>query len=126
MNCYLWVLITLISLLLHGCGGGSSTSSVAESSPANQSSPSSQTQSVIINPLLDLGLRKGDNVCFRIKAYNNVTESDFSGAICSIVKNEDALNLSWNDVPGNVVGYHVYYGTNKRNASNFIKNILES
>ena len=31
----------------------------------------------------DLGLRLGDLACFRLKAYNNVGESDFSQAACA-------------------------------------------
>ncbi len=41
-----------------------------------------QTPSVAYNAAFDLALNKGDRVCFRHRAYNNVGESGFSGAAC--------------------------------------------
>jgi len=35
----------------------------------------------------DLGLEKGDTVCFRLKAYNSVGSSDFSTGICGDIPN---------------------------------------
>jgi len=34
---------------------------------------------------VDLGLQPGDTVCFRVKAYNNIMESDFSDATCGVI-----------------------------------------
>jgi len=48
----------------------------------------------IINPLApsaeydmryDLGLSPGDNVCFRLRSYNEMGESDMSAAVCSVI-----------------------------------------
>ena len=127
-----WVL-AIVSLIICGCGGGGSSSSEEQSAqsslaPSSSSSSSLKTlsNSIEIDPILELGLEKGEKVCFRIKSYNNVTESDFSGAICSVLKNEKTLSLSWNDVPGDVIGYLVYYGTNKKNANNLLRDVIES
>jgi hypothetical protein len=40
------------------------------------------TNSVTYNAGTDLGLRLGDDVCFRVTAYNQWGESDFSSAVC--------------------------------------------
>ena len=68
----------------------------------------------------------GDNVCFRLKAYNNFTESDFSNAICSQIENDNTLTLSWDEVSGNIIGYYIYFGVDKNNATNFLKDVFES
>ncbi len=44
-----------------------------------------QTPWVRYNARLDLNLDEGSNVCFRLRAYNNVGESDFSGAACGAI-----------------------------------------
>ncbi len=125
-----------ISLSISACGGGGSGSSSDTASLSQPSTPTGGSNNtsnspqfantIEINPLRDLGLGVGDNVCFKIKAYNNVTESKFSGALCSTLKNETSVNLSWNDVPGNVVGYYVYYGTKKKDVNNFLVDVVES
>jgi hypothetical protein len=33
----------------------------------------------------DLGLKAGDSVCFRVKAYNNAGESSYSSAVCKVI-----------------------------------------
>jgi hypothetical protein len=101
-----------------GCGGGSSSSS-----------PSSSTglpNSVVFNPLRDLALGAGDQVCFSIKSYNNISESTFSKAVCGLINNNDSLTLSWNEVSGDVVGYYVYFGSNRDDATNFLTDVFES
>ena len=40
------------------------------------------TNAVTFNAGANLGLRFGDEVCFRVKAYNERGESDFSSAVC--------------------------------------------
>ena len=121
----------VLCLSLNGCGGGGSSSSATEdlpntSSATPPSSPSGLPNSIDINPLIDLGMVAGDNVCFRLKSYNNFTESDFSKAICSQIKNESALTLSWNQVSGNIIGYYIYFGPDKNSATNFLKDVFES
>ena len=37
------------------------------------------------NARLDLDVDEGSTVCFRLRAYNNVGESDFSGAACGAI-----------------------------------------
>ena len=119
------ILVTTIAVLLFiliGCGGGSgsgSGSSVIEST-ANTPSPLEQFSTLAVNPLTDLGLDIGDQVCFSVKSYNNVTESDFSKAICSQIKDNDSLTLAWNNIFGNINGYYIYFGTNKFNTTNFL------
>ena len=44
-----------------------------------------QAPSVRYNARLDLNFDEGSNVCFRLRAYNNVGESDFSGAACRAI-----------------------------------------
>lgn len=129
----------LATILICGCGGGggsssqsgspsSSTDGSANNPPSSKNNPPSSnlSNSIVINPLRDLGRNKGDRVCFRIKSYNNVTESDFSGAICNTIKNSKSITLSWNSVPGDVLGYYVYYGIEKNNVSNFLEDVIES
>ena len=41
------------------------------------------SSSVTFNAGTNLGLRIGDRVCFRVKAYNDQGESDFSDAVCA-------------------------------------------
>ena len=41
-----------------------------------------QTPSVAYNAAFDLALDKGDRVCFRLRAYNEVGQSDFSSPAC--------------------------------------------
>ena len=129
------VVLMAIFVGIQGCGGGSSSSSSGEnlidtsSSSSKEpptSSPSESSSSLAINPLSDLGLTKGDSVCFRLKAYNNVTESNYSKPICGQINNDHSLTLSWDNVSENVIGYYVYYGTNKNNAKNFIADVIES
>ena len=121
----------VLAFCLIGCGGGSS-SSVTESSPNTSSPPQPQPQplnqfsSLEINPLTDLGLTTGDKVCFSVKSYNNVTESDYSKAICGKINDDNKLTLSWNKISGDANGYYVYYGTNKNNATNFLADVMES
>ncbi len=78
------------------------------------------------NPLLDLGLEKGKSVCFSIKSYNTVTESDFSKTICGTINNDQSLTVSWDKVSGDVDGYYVYFGTNENNATNFLADVSGS
>lgn len=121
------------SFCLIGCGGSGSSSSTAETSP-NTSSPekpeppssSEQFNSLVINPLTELGLEVGNKVCFSVKSYNNVSESDFSKTICGQIKNDNMLTLSWNNIPGNVNGYYVYFGTEKNSATNFLADVITS
>ena len=147
MKSILTVLVTLVvsQSILIGCGGGGSSSTLAEASnsPDNQASPSSPpdnqaspnspppennlANSININPMRDLGLDQGKSACFKIKSYNNIGESEFSDAICGQVKNEQSLTLTWEDASGNVVGYYVYFGTNKDKAGdNFLADVIES
>ena len=132
----LFVILSTILLFIYGCGGGSNSSdsspyissSTSESSTSPNypsSSPESFTNSFTVNPLRDLGLGKGENVCFRIKSYNNIAISDFSKAICGQIKNDHKLTLSWNKVHGKIDGYYVYYGANKNKATNFLTDVIE-
>ena len=108
---------------LIGCGGGSGSSySTTDASPTTPR----QFSSLEINPLSDLGLEEGDSVCFKVKSYNNVTESDYSKPICSIIYDPLNLPLSWSEVTGKINGYYVYFGTNKNNATNFLADVIES
>ena len=126
---------TVISFALHilaafclfGCGGGggSSSSESSGSDTGGSSSSSSRFSSLVINPLSELGLTSGDNVCFRVKSYNNVSESDFSKPICGKINDNNKLTLSWNRVSGYISGYYVYFGTNKNNATNFLADVIE-
>lgn len=128
------VVSTAFLFCLIGCGGGSSSSSAETSpntplpSPEFSPPPSSSEQfsSLAINPLTDLGLEAGNKACFSVKSYNNISESAFSKAICTQIKNENRLTLSWNKITGNVSGYYVYFGTDENNATNFIADVLES
>jgi hypothetical protein len=127
------VVLVAFTLGLNGCGGNGSSSSTAETSP-NTSSPenleppssSEQFKSFVINPLTELGLEVGNKVCFSVRAYNNVSESDFSKVICSQIKNDNVLILSWNKLPEKVNGYYVYFGTDINNANNFLADVIES
>ena len=123
----------ILALCLIACGGGSSSSVVdfapntSSSPPSKPSEPSEQFSSLAINPIADLGLTTGDNVCFSVKSYNNIAESDFSKAICSKVSNSNVLTLSWNKISGdNISGYYVYFGTNKNNVTNYLADVIES
>ncbi len=78
------------------------------------------TISININPLRDLGMSKGENVCFRIKAYNTTSVSKFSNAICSRIRDLDYITLKWNKAIGDVIGYYIYYGANKNNSKTFL------
>ncbi len=142
----LLALYVVITFSLYGCGGDSSSPSTAEGVPNIASATpgakpntefkrtpkttppltSGLPNSIEINPLRDLGLEKGENICFRLKSYNNVTESDFSKAICGKINNDNSLILSWEDVIGNVDGYYVYFGKNKNNVANFLADVIES
>ena len=127
----------VLTFSLIGCGGGGSssttdtlptTSSSPSPSPKSspQPSPSGQFSSLAINPLADLGLAAGDNVCFSVKSYNNFSESDFSKAVCGKIKDDNKLTLAWNKNTENVNGYYVYFGTDKNNATNFLADVIES
>ena len=126
----------IFAFCLIACGGGSSssdvdfapnTSSSPPTIPPEPLGPSEQFSSLSINPIADLGLITGDNVCFSVKSYNNIAVSDFSKTICSKVSNSNELTLSWNKITGdNISGYYVYFGTNKNNATNFLADIIES
>ena len=122
----------ILAFCLIGCGGGKSSNTVesvpnaSSSPPTNQSEPSEQFSSLAINPIADLGLTAGDKVCFSVKSYNNIMESDFSKAICGKINNNTKLTLSWNKISGDVSGYYVYFGTNKNNATNFLADVIES
>ena len=129
----------ILILCIYGCGGGSNSSSEspisANNEPSAQSKSSSSSNSdsteklsnlLKINPLRDLGLGKGENVCFRIKSYNNVAVSDFSKAICGQIMDDHSLTLLWSKVAGKISGYYVYYGTNKNNAENYLTDVLET
>ena len=133
------VICLVFSFSIYGCGGGSNSSQSStglssnntssepsSSSPNNSSSSPNNFSSLIINPLKDLGLNSGEQVCFRVKSYNNTLESDFSKAICGKINDSNKLTLSWNKSSGDVSGYYVYFGTNKNNATNFLANVLES
>ena len=112
-----------------GCGGGSSSSTSPNTTSPPDVPPSSSTglpNSVVFNPLRDLALGAGDQVCFSIKSYNNISESTFSKVVCGLINNNDSLTLSWNNVSGNVVGYYVYFGFNRDDATNFLADIFES
>ena len=132
----LFAILSTILLFLYGCGGDSSSSSSpnfssstpesATSTNSLSSSPETFTNLLTVNPLRDLGLGKGKNVCFRIKSYNNITESDFSNAFCGQIKDDLSITLAWNKSDGNIHGYYVYYGTNKYNATNYLADVLES
>jgi hypothetical protein len=39
----------------------------------------------------DLGLEMGEHACFRLKAFNDTQESDFSNAACTTVNKTDGL-----------------------------------
>jgi len=147
--------LVTINISLAGCGGGGGNSSsispqdapapspitptaapedapapspiTPTASPDAQPTPSDTLPNLIeINPLRDLGLGKNDLVCFRIKSYNNVAESDLSDAACSVIKNDLLLTLSWSEVLGNIHGYYVYFGTNKNSATEFLADVTES
>jgi hypothetical protein len=127
------VVLVAFTLGLNGCGGSGSSSSTAEtspntSSPENPEPPSSSEQfaSLVINPLTELGLEAGNKACFSVKSYNNVSESDFSKAICGQIKNDNVLILSWNKVPEKVNGYYIYFGTDINNATNFLADVITS
>ena len=131
------LVLAMSQLVLVGCGGGSGSSSTQSSpnqsmdtpssSPDSTSPPSNNLSNVIeVNPLRDLGLDKGDQVCFRIKSYNNVEVSDFSKPICSKIKNSTQLMLSWNDADGNVIGYYVYFGSSKKKVNEYLADVIES
>ena len=128
-TCKVTVLSVFLVLTLIGCGGGGSSDSEVipntTSLPPSTSSPN-QISSLAINPLSDLGLTEGQKVCFSIKSYNNTTESSFSDAICSQIKNENMLTLSWNKINGDITGYYVYYGTTKNNATNYLADVIQS
>lgn len=146
-------IITLYCLTIGACGGGGSSSedytpTVSDisnpSSPMPKKSPKNPKQApkkpnssssppktlanlIEVNPLRDLGLGKGESICFRLKSYNNVTESDFSKSVCGQIKNDHSLILTWNNIPGNIVGYYVYFSKNKNNTnSNFLTNVIKS
>ena len=137
----LFVLHVAFMLILIGCGGKGSSSSAfeepsgtsSESSNTSQSSPESTpslpkrlSNSIIVSPLRDLGMEKGESVCFRLKSYNNITESDFSKAICSQIKNDNRLTLIWNEASENVTGYYVFFGSNKKDSKQFLADIIQS
>ncbi len=104
----------------------SDTNNLLEDDALDNSSPNISAEnmnSLTVNPLLDLGLGKGKSVCFRLKSYNNVTESDFSKAICGEIYNDQSLTLSWGSVTGNVDGYYVYFGTSENNVASFLADV---
>ena len=88
--------------------------------------PNGSTISIDINPLRDLGLSKGENVCFRVKAYNTTSTSNFSNPICSRIRDLDYVTLTWNKAIGDVLGYYIYYGTNKNNSKTFLLDVHQN
>ncbi len=125
------VVLVAFTLGLNGCGGGSSSSKVGESS--NTFSPSTETASLIfigetstieISPLSELGLEVGEEVCLRIKAYTNTSKSDFSEAVCTKIIDDESIELSWNNISQSIIGYEIYYGNTESTASNFLQDIM--
>ncbi len=141
--------ITFLCLTLVACGGGGSSSDAGSSIISDTSDPTTSPQNnsptppkktpndsnnsnprntfankIEINPLRDLGLGKGKNICFKLKSYNNVSESDFSKSICGKIKDNHLITLTWEDAIGNIVGYYVYFGTNKNNVKNYLADVL--
>ena len=58
---------------------------VASDRPITSPGFDPQAPSVTYDPVTNLGLRPGDTVCFRLKAYNSDGESDFSQGTCTTV-----------------------------------------
>jgi len=53
--------------------------------PASGSIINPVTPSAEYDMRYDLGLSPGDNVCFRLRAYNGMDKSDMSEAVCSVI-----------------------------------------
>jgi hypothetical protein len=115
------VILVTFALGLSGCGGSSSGAAESSYTP---SPPTDATKTIEINPLVELGLEKGSNICIRIKAYTNTSESDFSEAICTKIIDSESIELSWNNTSQNVIGYEIYYGNTESTADNFLQDIM--
>lgn len=143
MNCKVKLCAFFMSMLFsaYGCGGGgSSNTSNINPETSNQSAPDSKSNAsssnnkpqtpnnraankLAINPLIELGLQKGESVCFRLKSYNNTTTSGFSEPACGRIKNEQTLVLSWHNPSDEVVGYYVYFSQNN-NQNKFLADVI--
>ncbi len=108
----------------------SSENSRPKISTANQSQPERQnknTQAIEINPMRDLGLEKGKQVCFSLKSYNNIAESSFSKAVCGRIRSNHSLTLVWEKAKGKISGYQIYFGKNRKTANeNFLTDMIEN
>ena len=127
----LFAFILVIILSHTGCGGGGNSSEnevpkSISSSPSNTDNTSlnGTVNSLEIDPLLELGLAKGENICFGIKAYSNISKSKLSEAICTTVMNDEPILLSWNQLPQNIIGYEIYYGKMKKSVTNFFHDVM--
>lgn len=144
-------IIMLFCLTISACGGGGSSSDTSNVKVNNTSNPSTATPEkapipqnqapndnnsgkpntlanfIELNPLRDLGVGKGKSICFKLKSYNNVTESAFSESVCGQIKNDHSLVLTWNNASGNIVGYYVYFSDSKNNSNNkFLADVIKS
>ncbi len=100
---------------------------ISDISSSSDTTTNILANSLEINPTRDLGLATGENVCFKLKSYNNTATSNFSDAICSKIPDGESLTLTWESAPGDIVGYYVYFGTSTTNAgNNFLANVLEN
>lgn len=114
------VVLAAFILCLNGCGGESSSSGTNIPPP----SPIETTNSIEINPLLELGLEKGMDICISIKAYSNSSKSKLSEAVCTKINDSQPIELSWNHTSTSVIGYEIFYGNSKNNARNFLQNVM--
>ncbi len=122
----LLTILTIFTFSLNGCGGGGGSASETEvmTDMPSPSTPRKTPNSIEVNPLLQLGLKIGDDFCLRMKAYTNTTKSDFSDSVCVEINNNEALLISWDNASNSVIGYEIYYGNKENNTSNFLQDIM--
>ncbi len=76
---------TIMGYLVYYGPTESTVTTVASDIPVTANNFDPQAPSVQYNAGLDLGLNKGDNVCFRLTAYNAAGQSGMSGSACSTI-----------------------------------------
>jgi hypothetical protein len=71
-------------LIYHGASAGAATQLISDL-PITNPDFNALSPQVQYSALLDLGVEAGETLCFRVKAYNTTSVSEFSEAACAEV-----------------------------------------